>query len=154
MSLSVNFAYALGSCVAGIVSHSWWFMTLGGYYCTLSIARFSVLQVKRKSNGDIASELFARKITGILFLFLTFCLIGIVTLSAIDGRGSEFHEIVMITIAVYILCQGKHGNPGTCKIETDPIASRKNLTEYFVRRCFRVHIFLAAIDVGLLSWNG
>lgn len=127
LSLSVNFAYALGSCVAGIVSHSWWFMTLGGYYCTLSIARFSVLQVKRKSNGDIASELFARKITGILFLFLTFCLIGIVTLSAIDGRGSEFHEIVMITIAVYTFAKVSMAILGLAKSKRIPSPAVKTL---------------------------
>lgn len=101
LSLSVNFAYALANYVAGLCFHSWWFITLGAYYTVLSVARFSVLQVGRKSGGDKELELFAKKICGILFIFLSACLIGVVILTAADKRGSKLHEIIMISIAAY-----------------------------------------------------
>ncbi len=101
LSLAINFAYAVINCVIGFVTHSWWFVTLGAYYFVLAIARFSVLQVKRKAAGDTEMELFAKRITGILFVILSFCLLGIVVLSLVKERGKDLHEIVMITIAAY-----------------------------------------------------
>ncbi len=100
-SLAFNFVYAVLNCVIGFTSLSWWFVTLGAYYAVLAISRFSVLQVGRKSGGDISLENFAKKITGILAVVLSFCFVGIVTLSVVEKRGTVFHEIVMIAIATY-----------------------------------------------------
>ncbi len=100
-SLAFNFVYALGNCVIGFLTHSWWFITVGAYYTVLATTRFSVLQVRRKADGNYSTELFARKITGILLLVLSFCIVGVNILSAITERGTDFHEIVMITIATY-----------------------------------------------------
>lgn len=101
ISLSLNFVYALGNSVIGFLTHSWWFITVGAYYIILATTRFSVLQVKRKADGDYETELFARRITGILLVALSFCIIGINILSAIKERGTVFHEIIMITVATY-----------------------------------------------------
>ncbi len=101
LSLCFNFTYALSNCAVGLTTRSWWFVTLGLYYVILSISRFSVLQVKRKSNGDLSLEGFAEKITGILLILLSFCLIGIIILSAVKDRGKAYHEIIMIAIAAY-----------------------------------------------------
>lgn len=100
-SLVVNFIYALGNCTVGFLSHSWWFITVGAYYAVLAMARFSVLQVKRKASGDHDIELFARRITGILLVILSVCIVGVNILSALKERGSVFHEIIMIAIATY-----------------------------------------------------
>jgi hypothetical protein len=100
-SLAFNAAYAFGNCMIGFLTHSWWFITVGAYYTVLAITRFSVLQVKRKASGDYDIELFARRITGILLVVLSFCIVGVNILSAIKDRGTAFHEIVMITIATY-----------------------------------------------------
>lgn len=100
-SLAVNAAYALGNCIIGFLMHSWWFITVGAYYTVLAITRFSVLQVKRKANGDYDTELFARRITGILLVVLSLCIVGVNIMSAVKDRGSAFHEIIMITIATY-----------------------------------------------------
>ena len=99
--LVINIAYALGHCTVGILTRSWWFLTIGAYYSVLSVARFSVLQVRRKSGGDPDMEQFAKRITGILIVALSFCLIGINTLSVVDARGTVHHEIIMIAIATY-----------------------------------------------------
>lgn len=100
-SLAVNFVYAIGNCAVGFLSHSWWFITVGAYYAVLAMARFSVLQVRRRAKGDYDTELFARRITGILMVVLSFCIVGVNILSALKERGTAFHEIVMITIATY-----------------------------------------------------
>ena len=100
-SLSFNFAYAVGNCALGFFAHSWWFITVGAYYTVLAITRFSVLQVRRKANGDYDTEFFARRLTGILLVVLSFCIVGMTIMSAVQDRGNAFHEIVMITIATY-----------------------------------------------------
>ncbi len=101
ISLIINIAYAVGNCTIGFITHSWWFITVGAYYTVLATTRFSVLRVKRKANGNSDMELFAKRITGILLLVLSFCLTGVNTLSAIMEKGTKFHEIVMIAIATY-----------------------------------------------------
>ncbi len=100
-SLVFNFVYALGNCVMGFLTRSWWFITIGAYYTVLATTRFSVLQVRRKADGNYDTELFARKITGILLVVLSFCIVGVNVLSAVKERGTAFQEIVMITIATY-----------------------------------------------------
>lgn len=97
LSLAFNLAYAVYNFVLGFISHSWWFVTLGAYFVVLSVMRFAVLRIKRKSE----TEIFAKKFTGFCFLFLSVCLVGTVILSAVTNRGVKYNEIVMITIAVY-----------------------------------------------------
>ena len=99
--LLVNVAYAVGNCAVGFLAHSWWFITVGAYYAVLAATRFSVLQIRRKADGDYDIELFARKVTGILLVVLSVCIVGVNILSAVKDRGSAFNEIVMITISTY-----------------------------------------------------
>ena len=100
-SLAFNTAYALSNCVIGFLNTSWWFITIGAYYAVLAVTRFSVLQVRRKARGNYDTELFARRITGILLVVLSFCIVGVNIMSAVKDRGTVFHEIIMITIATY-----------------------------------------------------
>lgn len=100
-SLAINTVYAIGNCIIGFLTQSWWFITVGAYYTVLAVTRFSVLQVKQKAGGKYEIELFARRFTGILLIVLSFCIIGVNIMSAIKDRGTVFHEIVMITIATY-----------------------------------------------------
>ena len=97
ISLMINFVYALGNCAVGFWSHSWWFITVGAYYAVLAMARFSVLQVKKKAKGDHDTELFARRITGILLVVLSVCIAGVNLLSALKERGTAYYEIIMIS---------------------------------------------------------
>lgn len=100
-NLAFNATYALVNCIIGFLTHSWWFITVGSYYTVLAITRFSALQIKRKASGDYDTELSARRITGILLVALSFCIVGVNIMSAVKDRGTAFHEIVMITIAAY-----------------------------------------------------
>ena len=100
-SLVFNAAYALGNCMIGFLTHSWWFITVGAYYAVLTVTRYSVLLINRKASGNYDTEFFVRRITGILLVVLSFCIVGVNTMSIVKDRGTAFHEIVMITIATY-----------------------------------------------------
>ena len=100
-SLAFNIAYAIGNCVIGFYVGAWWFITVGAYYAVLATTRFSVLKIKRRSDGDLNTEIFAKRLTGVLLVVMSFCIIGVNILSATGERGTDYHEIVMITIATY-----------------------------------------------------
>lgn len=93
--LAVNFLYAAGNCTIGFLTHSWWFITVGAYYAVLATARFCVLRVKQDA------QTFARRITGILLVVMSVCIVGVNILSALKERGTAHHKIIMITIATY-----------------------------------------------------
>ena len=93
-SLSFNIAFAIYHLVMGVVTSSWWLLTLGSYYLVLSIVRFVVLRSKSK-------ERFITKFTGWMLIILSIPLAGTVILSAIRDRGHELHMIVMISMATY-----------------------------------------------------
>lgn len=101
ISLAVNFAYAIGNCAVGFLARSWWFIAVGAYYTVLAAARFSIFKIERKANGNSDMELLAKRITGVLLVLLSFCLVGVTILSVAEKRGTVFHEIVMIAIAAY-----------------------------------------------------
>lgn len=100
-SLALNFIYALGNSILGFFTHSWWFITVGAYYVVLTTTRFCVLRIGKKANGNPDDEVFARRVTGILLVVLSFCIVGVNVLSAVEDRGTAFHEIIMITVAAY-----------------------------------------------------
>ncbi len=94
ISLIFNVAVGAYHLVYGIVSSSWWLLTLGSYYLILSSVRFAVLRTKSK-------ERFIIKFTGWMLMVLSIPLAGTVILSVVRDRGHEFHMIVMISMATY-----------------------------------------------------
>ena len=94
VSLSFNIAFAAYHLVMGLVTSSWWLLTLGSYYLVLSVVRFVVLRSKSK-------ECFVAKFTGWMLILLTIPLGGTVILSIARDRGYELHMIVMIAMAAY-----------------------------------------------------
>lgn len=99
--LAVNVICAAGHCVIGLLTPSWWFITVGAYYTVLAATRFSILKIQRKARENSDIERLAKRITGILLVVLSFCLIGVNILSAVRDRGTVYHEIIMISIALY-----------------------------------------------------
>ena len=93
-SLLFNMVYSAYHIIFGITTHSWWFFTIGIYYAILSIVRFVVLQHKREKH-------FVIQFTGIMLMVLSLSLVGTVILAFVKDRGTEFHLIVMLAIAVY-----------------------------------------------------
>ena len=101
LGLLMNLAYAAVNVTLGTVNRSWWLITLGAYSVVLGVMRLANVLIRRKAGGDFAEELFARRFSGGLFLFLSLCLVGTVILSCTDERGIVYHEIVMIAMALY-----------------------------------------------------
>ena len=93
-SLIFNIAFATYHLVMGLVTKSWWLLTLGSYYLVLSVVRFVVLRSKSK-------ERFIAKFTGWMLILLSIPLAGTVILSVVEDRGHERHMIVMIAMAAY-----------------------------------------------------
>ena len=93
-SLSFNIAFAGYHLITGLVTSSWWLLTLGSYYLVLSIVRFVVLRSK-------SQERFVPKFTGWMLMLLSIPLAGTVILSVVRDRGLKLHMIVMIAMAVY-----------------------------------------------------
>ena len=93
-SLAFNMAFATYHIVMGLITSSWWLLTLGSYYLVLSIVRFVVLRSKSK-------ERFIAKFTGWMLIILSIPLAGTVMLSVVRDRGHELHMIVMIAMAAY-----------------------------------------------------
>ena len=94
VSLLLNIAFSAYHIIWGITAHSWWFFTIGIYYAILSIVRFVVLRHKGK-------ERFVIQFTGIMLMVLSLSLVGTVVLAFLKVRGTVFHLIVMLAIAVY-----------------------------------------------------
>ena len=93
-SLTFNIAFATYHLVMGLVTSSWWLLTLGSYYLVLSIVRFVVLRSK-------SGERFIARLTGWMLILLSIPLAGTVILSVVRDRGQERHMIVMIAMAAY-----------------------------------------------------
>ena len=93
-SLSFNIAFATYHIVMGLLTSSWWLLTLGSYYLVLSIVRFVVLRSK-------SGERFIAKFTGWMLIILSIPLAGTVILSVVRDRGHELHMIVIIAMAAY-----------------------------------------------------
>ena len=93
-SLAFNIAFATYYLVMGLVTNSWWLLTLGSYYLVLSLVRFMVLRSKSKDR-------FIAKFTGWMLILLSIPLVGTVILSVVGDRGHERHMIVMIALAAY-----------------------------------------------------
>ena len=93
-SFATNTAFSAYYLAFGIMSGSWWLLSIGSYYLILSSIRFVVLQAKSK-------ERFIMGFTGWMLMVLSIPLAGTVVLSVVRDRGQKFHIIVMIAIATY-----------------------------------------------------
>jgi len=94
VSLLFNMVYSAYHIIFGITTRSWWFFTIGIYYAILSIVRWGVLRYKGK-------KCFVIRFTGIMLMLLSLSLVGTVILAFVKDRGTVFHLIVMLAIAVY-----------------------------------------------------
>ena len=99
MGFCINALYGIYTGALGVFGHSWWFIALAAYYVVLAVMRFSVLLSLRSAAP--ATERFVMRFTGGMCLFLAVTLAGITYLSLLDERGTQHHEIVMITMALY-----------------------------------------------------
>lgn len=98
-----NLVYALYNGALGVVTQSFWFVSMCAYYIMLSTMRFSaVLYERRNGSGkSIDTEFFVMRFSGILLMGLAIVLSGLVYLSLAKKIAPQYQEIMMITIATY-----------------------------------------------------
>ena len=95
LSLAINIVFSAYNIVISCITRSWWMLTIGTYYAVLSVIRYTVLRCKKENTA------FIKRFTGILLMVLSLTLAGTVVLASVQDRGTVYHEIVMISIAVY-----------------------------------------------------
>jgi uncharacterized ion transporter superfamily protein YfcC len=93
-SLFFNIVFATYHVIYGVITHSWWLITVGVYYAILSVVRFVVLKTKKQKR-------FVTRFAGAMLMLLSLPLAGTVILSVVRDRGNKLHMIVMIAIAAY-----------------------------------------------------
>lgn len=93
-----NLVFALYNCALGLASLSWWFIAVGAYYVILSIMRLGVIAF---CAGNGKSEIYITRFSGVMLLALSVVLCGIVYLTVEQHGAVKYHEIAMITIALY-----------------------------------------------------
>lgn len=100
--LIINSLYGASQVALGVWTASRWFVTAGAYYMILSIMRFGVLSLGREEkSGNAKGNRFVNIFCGLMFFVLDAVLAVTVYLTATEDIGTEYHEIIMIAIAVY-----------------------------------------------------
>ena len=94
----INLIFAIYNLVLGIASYSWWFIAVGSYYIILSIMRVAVIIFSAKNRKN---EFFIMKFSGVVIFILSVVLCGIVYMTINSFGAVKYHEIAMITIALY-----------------------------------------------------
>lgn len=94
----LNLVFAAYNCILGIVSASLWFLSLGAYYINLSVMRICVISFSDKTEKN---DQFIMKFSGIMIFVLSLILSFIVYMTIEQEGATKYHEIVMITIALY-----------------------------------------------------
>lgn len=93
-----NLIFAIYNCVLGLITGSWWFVTVGAYYVIISVMRFAIILSfsENKKSGN-----FVMRFSGVMLFVLSVVLCGIVYMTLEQNVATRYHEIVMITIALY-----------------------------------------------------
>lgn len=99
-SFLFNMAYLITIGVFGIISGSIWYITITFYYLVLALVKLNIYVQKRK---DISfyNQTKAYRFTGILFIFLTITLSGIIVLMYKTNMYFEYAGIMIYVFATY-----------------------------------------------------
>ena len=93
-----NLIFAIYNCILGLISESWWFVAVGAYYVIISVMRSAIIlfSSKNKKHGN-----FVMRFSGVMLFVLSVVLCGIVYMTIEKDVATSYHEIVMITMALY-----------------------------------------------------
>ena len=102
-SFLINLLYAVYHGVLGIYNRSLWFIAMCAYYTVLGVLRLSAVLCERRNNAapSMDTEYFVMRLSGALFVLLSFVLTGVVFISLWQNIAVKHDTIVMITIATY-----------------------------------------------------
>lgn len=97
-SLGINFAFGIYNGVLGVLNQSYWYFALSVYFIVLGVMRFGVVLAQKSSKNTLK---FITRFTGGMLMFMGVTMAGIVYMASSDKIGSKYHQIVMITMALY-----------------------------------------------------
>lgn len=92
LSAIVNILYAAFNMHVGLSESSWWFVNISFYFLILSFMRSVVIIARSKD---------FKHFVGIMLIITSLPLLGIAIISAVKDVGNRYHEIVMISMALY-----------------------------------------------------
>ena len=99
-SFVLNMAYVTFLGVIGIMSKSYWYISLTVYYLCLSVMKGNVFNSMRKYNTDI-KRARAYRYCGIIFILLTIALSGIIVLIYTSNMAFEYAGLMIYAVAAY-----------------------------------------------------
>ena len=99
-SFVLNMAYVIFLGVLGIMSKSYWYISLTVYYLCLSVMKGNVFNSMRKYNTDI-KRARAYRYCGIIFILLTIALSGIIVLIYTSNMAFEYAGLMIYAVAAY-----------------------------------------------------
>lgn len=102
-SLMMNTAYAVLQLGLGFWHASFWYYSMAGYYISLAIMRFFLLQhTRRHKPGErMQEELIKYRNCGIIFLVMNLALSVMIFFMVYWNRTFQHHEITTIAMATY-----------------------------------------------------
>lgn len=103
VSLVINMLYAGVNVFTFVLYRSMWFVIFAGYYIILAIMRFLLVRYFRKSGigNDRLGELESTVICSSILLTVNFALTGAVMMILYQGRGFEYHGMLIYIMAAY-----------------------------------------------------
>lgn len=99
-SFAINFAYVIFQCVLAIISKSFWYASIAVYYLILTSMKGNVFLSKIKDDTK-QKQLKTYRFTGILYIFLTIALSGIIILIYKTSNVFEYAGLAIYVVAAY-----------------------------------------------------
>ena len=106
-SFALNVIFTLAKGVAGWFSSSWWMISLSAYYLILCVAKFMLIKeskaVYKEENLLVRKqkEWLVYRRCGILLLFMTVVMIGILVLIMIEGNTFTYYGTLIFAVALW-----------------------------------------------------
>lgn len=99
----MNTVYAIFQLGLGFYHHTFWYLSLAGYYFSLAVMRFFLLRyVKKHHPGEkMKEELIRYRACGIIFLVMNLALSLMIFFMVYWNRTFHHHEITTIAMAAY-----------------------------------------------------
>lgn len=102
-SLTINLLYVILNVISGFLYHTAWFYVLAFYYTILAVMRFLLVRfVNRTGIGNNRfKELRRSRLCGYILLTVNLALSGAVLMILYQGKGYEYHGILIYVMAAY-----------------------------------------------------
>lgn len=103
LSLAINILYVGVNAFSYVLYRSAWFIVLGVYYGILAVMRFLLAGFSRKNGLGLerAGELRRTVLCSYILLTVNFALSGAVLMMLYQGRGYEYHGVLIYVMAAY-----------------------------------------------------